>query len=357
MASLSQIKLSNATLKAENLPRTIVMAGATGGIGSATLLCLAEAAARADCSPMTVYLLGRNEAAHTTQLAAVRAIHPGMTLIWKECQLTLLADIRRACDEISTSITKNSQDDSNGSIDALYMAAGALPFKSQTSSEGLDTHLTLAYYGRMLMVAVLLPLLRRSSCAQGARVVCIMDTGSETASVPLDDLALRKSRNQTLLAYVQYIATYTTVGLSKLAATTTEEGKEVLMIHNHPGVVGTDILEKGWGTGVLPTLTRTIIKTVIMPTIRLVGLTTRDSGERCLFLLTSAAYGGKGQDLPKGIKEGTDVLGGKEWNRAWTVDKSFCTGRVERVMRQIFEKKVDEEIWKHTMDVIGMYIS
>src|SRR6185437_7802248 len=128
---------------------------------------------------------------------------------------------------------------------------------------------------------------------------------------------------------------------------------EVVMIHNHPGIVHTDILVKGWGNGVVGRMGKAFMQYVLVPFTRVVGFSAEESGERCLFLMTSAVYGGRGASVAKGVQEGVNAKGVKDTDIVWTVDQKFKTGQMAKVLREVEDKEIDDKIWEHTVEVLN----
>ena len=81
-------------------------------------------------------------------------------------------------------------------------------------------HMTLGYWGRMLFVTLLLPLLKASSA--NPRVVSILRAGDEHADLRLDDLDIKASISKTahLSDYTAAAQTMNTMFLEQLAEQT-----------------------------------------------------------------------------------------------------------------------------------------
>lgn len=91
-----------------------VFAGATSGIGRATLERLA-----AMLHSSTFYILGRNKHGHATWLAQLRAISSGNKFVYIEARVSSISDIDTACKQIISAERK---------IDILCMSPGGMPF-------------------------------------------------------------------------------------------------------------------------------------------------------------------------------------------------------------------------------------
>jgi hypothetical protein len=116
MVSITHIRQSNAhfasTRHSTNL--VCVFAGATSGIGHATLQCLA-----ALLTHSTFYIFGRNQSRHESKLNHLKNISPSCKFIFLETQLSLISDIDNACARILAAESK---------LDILCLSPGGMPF-------------------------------------------------------------------------------------------------------------------------------------------------------------------------------------------------------------------------------------
>lgn len=91
-----------------------VFAGATAGIGRATLERLA-----AMLHSSTFYILGRNKERHAPWLDQLRATSNNSKFVYVEAQVSLISDIDKACSQIIAAERK---------VDILCMSPGGMPF-------------------------------------------------------------------------------------------------------------------------------------------------------------------------------------------------------------------------------------
>jgi hypothetical protein len=129
----------------------------------------------------------------------------------------------------------------------------------------------------------LLPLLKASP--NHPRVVNLGGASNEVSNLVLDDLDLEKPGNYTMWNMINYAATAMTLTLSRAA----EDNPDVDFIFNLPCLVPKEIhagsmFDKWYGRWLFT----------------LVGISVEDAGERSVFLLTSARFGGKGVPLRNG---------------------------------------------------------
>lgn len=91
-----------------------VFAGATAGIGRATLERLATMV-----HSSTFYILGRNKQRHAAWIDQLKASSLNSKFVYVEAQVSLISDIDKACDQILSAERK---------VDILCMSPGGMPF-------------------------------------------------------------------------------------------------------------------------------------------------------------------------------------------------------------------------------------
>jgi|SRR5579871_1226021 len=134
-------------------PRTIVITGATSGIGEVAALRLAESGAR-------IVFVARDPARAEELLTRLRTANPRATHAWHLADLSQIAAMRRVADEIAAS---------ESHIDVLINNAGAVFMRPTRTPDGLAASFAtnhLAYY------MVTLRLLERLAGTPGSRIVC-----------------------------------------------------------------------------------------------------------------------------------------------------------------------------------------
>ncbi|KAF7590842.1 hypothetical protein BBP40_002311 [Aspergillus hancockii] len=160
-------------------------------------------------------------------------------MIFLRGQASLMAETKRLIDEISILETH---------IDLLFLSFGFLPFlgRQGINIRGLGTLNRRAYYSLQTFIRSLLPLLR-AAVKPGAhryspRIVNILGTGFETATLFLDDLTLKDPGQFSVPSYAGHCATMTSVSLKRLAEQL--ENKDIVILHHHPGIVATNMVKK-----------------------------------------------------------------------------------------------------------------
>src|SRR5687767_7946724 len=148
-------------------PRTIVLTGASSGIGRVAALALAEGGAR-------VAVVGRNP----ERTEAVAGLTGGVPYI---CDFDVLADVRRLA---ATLLAEHPR------IDVLANNAGGVVARRELTVDGFERTLQSNYLAPFLLTRLLLPRLMES----GGRVICTSSVANRYGRVVLDDLNWEKRR-------------------------------------------------------------------------------------------------------------------------------------------------------------------
>ncbi|PMD29263.1 NAD(P)-binding protein [Hyaloscypha variabilis F] len=319
---LSEIKATNSRLTAGNAPRNAVFVGATSGIGKATLTRLV-----AQQTPIKIYVIGRNAAKQQNFLDQLRGSNSQADIVFLEGEVSLMAEVRRVCDEIKGR---------ESSLDALFLSTGYIPWGGrEETSEGIELFSALAYYGRLLFVLHLLPLLKAST--HNPRIVNLGGAGLETSKLLLDDIDLQKPANWSIGNLAAQIATAMSLTLSRLA----EENPNVVFVFANPGLVVTNIYNQGYGGKWYMKAFVGIMK----PAMKIVALSEADAGERCLYLLTSAW---SGRDALTMMKTKSGAL--------FSITYKFETVQWEGVMTESQRKDAGNKFWSRMQEVLRPYL-
>ncbi|MEM6772321.1 MAG: SDR family NAD(P)-dependent oxidoreductase [Bacteroidota bacterium] len=134
--------------------KTVLVTGATGGIGLATAQDLASRG-------YTVILHGRNDAKLAAAAEAIRTISPAAKLETVVADLGVLADIRRMATEVRELAP---------SLDVLVNNAGVWNSKQELTAEGIEKTFAVNHLGYFLLSHLLLPALY---AAPDSRIVCV----------------------------------------------------------------------------------------------------------------------------------------------------------------------------------------
>ncbi|KAK1833535.1 hypothetical protein QBC39DRAFT_302288 [Podospora conica] len=338
MPPYASILASNALLSPSptNNPtaRIAVFAGATSGIGKHTVRALVATGARS-----RIYIIGRPSAAETMGpfFAEMHALNERAILVWTEGEISLLAEVRRICDEIKAK---------EPVIDLLFLTAGYAPFGGRKETpEGLEIASALEYYGRILFATLLLPALKKASAG---RVISVLGGGLEGATTirDVEDLQMKKPGAWSGVgAQGQYVV-MNTLGLERLAE---GEGEGVTFVHAWPGLVSTGNIRRGHGEGSVAGW----LAWAVEPVLGVLGTSGEVCGQRYLFEGTSGMYGGRGT-----VWEGVEGVNsrGEVGDGLFLVNyKGDCTPN-GKVLGKLREGGVQDRVWEHTREVLKPYM-
>jgi NAD(P)-dependent dehydrogenase (short-subunit alcohol dehydrogenase family) len=197
-------------------PPKVVVVGGTSGIGRAIAVSIAQ-----HCPSANITIIGRNE-------SAANAILPqlGSSSKFLRADVSLLSEIRAAVQKINA-------------VDILVLSQGILSLAGRTpTAENIDNKLALHYYGRMLFVQELLPLLRSSQ--NGGKVLFILDAvRGDPSKINWNDMALENS--YSLSSAANHAITFTNLAIQHFASQ--PENANVTFTHALPGAVKTSIAD------------------------------------------------------------------------------------------------------------------
>lgn len=335
MVSYKEIQASNALINNDNAPRVCVFVGGTSGIGKLTIQALVATGARTK-----IYLVGRASSAERSRtfIQEQATVNPNAEIIWVEGEVSLLAESQRICNVIKANESR---------VDLLFLTAGYAPFGGrQDTDEGIDVVQSLEYYGRMLFILQLLPLLKQADT--GARVISVLAGGRERGSVLTEDLDLRKPGNYGVVRAQTQLAEMNTAAMDRLATA----HDDVTFLHSWPGLVNTGNAKRGSEPGSLVDWLKWLF---LEPLIYLLACSDDVAAQRNLFLSTSALYGERG--VPWGGKPGLNALGeaAAAGNGLFLTNyKCDCTPNAKAV--KTLREKAQDKIWEHTQEVLRPYM-
>lgn len=330
MVELEEVQDSNAQITERFPPGMVaVFAGATRGIGKATMLEFAK-----HMRQPRIYLLARSEDTTQPVLDELHEVNPDGEYYYVEADLSLINMVDAACRRVR---------ENEKAINVLFMSQGTLDFTSRTR-EGLRTMWALSYFSRMRLISNLLDHLRRGESLR--RVVCVM-AGSREGPIDPNDVSGRKVPIRQARGHLSSCITF---GLEHFA----EMAPEVSFIHDHPGSVPTK------PTRALPPGMASFAVSLSMASGRKISL--EESAERHLFLTTSSRYPpisvedrplARGVPLSAGLRVALSstarVAGGVYTVNSDCVSADYNTLELLRTMR---EQNIPAALWEWTQEEI-----
>ena len=213
--------------------RTVLITGASSGLGHASAVALAARGARV--------LMGvRDPARGAAALARLRAQVPGAAAETVPLDLASLASVARAADDVGERVD---------ALDVLMANAGVMAVPRRLTEDGVESQFATNHLGHFALTGRLLPLLLRAGgTGRDARVVVTSSSAHRMGRLDLADLAAER-------AYGRWRA----YGASKLAnllfvreldARLRARDLPLLAVAAHPGYAATN-LQKGQGSPLL----------------------------------------------------------------------------------------------------------
>ncbi|KAB8258620.1 hypothetical protein BDV32DRAFT_139510 [Aspergillus pseudonomiae] len=325
MVGINEVRKSNAALHARDGDFVAVFVGGTSGIGEATAKELAKAIKKP-----TIHLVGRNQAAGSKILEELKSANPDGTFHFIQSDVSLLHNVDEVCSEIKQK---------EKAIDLLFLSTGHLATSKQNTTEGLENNHVLRYYSRMRFVHNLVPLLGASNGP--ARVVSVLAAGQE-GKIEEDNFDLQKF--WSFMKSNTYAATMNSLAVEHLATLY----PSISFVHVFPGIVRTPLMNKtiGWIAGPIVTFLS-----------RPMSISPQESGERHLFISTSAAYppatpqdpANAGVPLVEGVK--TSVAStGKIGGGSYILNYDGANVAKEKLMSGYRAEDLPKKLWAHTLE-------
>lgn len=199
--------------------KTVLVTGASSGIGQATATRLAGLGAR-------VVMVSRTEARGVKARDAMRRAAPGADIDMLVADLSTTAAIRRLADEFKH---KHSR------LDVLVNNAAILTSSRRLTPEGFEMQFFVNHIAYFLLTGLLLDVLRTS---EPSRVVNVASTAQSSGLIAFDDLQLERSyRGWQAYANTKLMNVVFTYELARRL-----QGTRVTANCLHPGVIHTNLL-------------------------------------------------------------------------------------------------------------------
>lgn len=164
--------------------KTVVVTGATSGLGRAAALALAKKGAR-------VVLVGRNEEKTEATRREIARETGNPEIAVQVADLARMAEVRRLAEKLLAEEER---------IHVLVNNAGALYPERGLTGEGIEKTLALDLLSPFLLTNLLIPRLKAS---QPARIVNVSSGGMYTQRIRVDDIQYEKGRYDGSLAYAR----------------------------------------------------------------------------------------------------------------------------------------------------------
>jgi len=252
--------------------RTVLVTGASDGLGLASATALARAGAR-------VLMTSRGEAKGERALGQVREAVPAARAEVVPLDLADLAKVGRAAEDVAGRVE---------GIDVLLLNAGVMmPPERRETSDGFELQLGTNHLGHFAFAAQVLPLLLP---VPGSRVVTVSSLAARAGAVDLDDLQWQSRPYDRQASY----------GASKLAnllfAFELERrlrgaGAGTVSLAAHPGVSGTNLMS----TMAMPRIAERVSKLLLA--------SPEQAARPQLYAATAPAASGGEYYGPKGVGE------------------------------------------------------
>ncbi|KAL9102205.1 MAG: hypothetical protein Q9187_009151, partial [Circinaria calcarea] len=264
-----------------------------------------------------------------------KALNSDGEYIFVKADTSLLRNVDDVCRDIKVQ---------EKSINLLFLSTGTLVSRTK-SSEGLHIALTLAHYSRARFIISLLPLLQQATALR--RVVSVF-TACREGPIDMSDI---QGWKLSIWASRGHASSLVTLSLEALA----QKAPDVSFIHDFPGAVKSNITRGTTGVAM------TIIKVALKLIGPLVYIPTQESGERHLFLATSAKYPAsstKGGDTAAGVPladrtavaRGTD---GKAGSGVYSIDwdGESAGPKVEELLARFRKERMVKRVWADAEEV------
>jgi retinol dehydrogenase-12 len=272
---------------------TILVTGATDGIGLATAEALASEGHR-------VLMHGRNATKGQAAVEAVRAVAANREVRFLQADFASLSQIRSLAEELRALPR----------LDVLINNAGCINYTRSVTTEGFETTFAVNHLAPFLLTRLLLTKLRASA---PARIVTVASAAHRGQRIDFDDLMsthdyrMLRTYGRSKLANILFTRT-----LAKRLA-----GSNVTANALHPGMVATHLGHDNW-----------LARTVGRAFMAVAGVSTTQGAETSVYLTTSADVEGLSGGYyakcrPAPLAAAPDALDDATAERLWSVSEEL----------------------------------
>ena len=241
--------------------KTMVVTGATSGIGEVAASELARMGAR-------IVFTARDRERAAATMAKLKAVNPSADHRMLLADLSSLAEMKRVADEIARSEPR---------IDVLINNAGAVFLSRKTSVDGLEMTFATNHMAYFVLTNILLD---RLKATPGARIVSTASDAHRSGKLDFSDLQSEKSYSS--------FRVYGTTKLANILFTRELsrrlQGTGVTANCQHPGFVGTRFGQNNASNFFLKSLSRAIMS---------FGLKPEEGAKTMIYLASSPEVAGK----------------------------------------------------------------
>lgn len=291
------------TAALDSASRTVLITGATRGIGRAAAEGLAAQGAR-------VIVHGRDPARVDQVVAGIRAAHGSAAADGAVADLGSLAEVRRLAADIAARHPR---------LDVLINNAGCATRQREVTVDGFERQFAVNHLAPFLLTQLLLPMLGTGG---PARIVNVASNAHRRAAFDLDDLNWERRPYQPLGAY----------GATKLANILFTRtlarrlaGSGITANCLHPGVVATHIFAGlGWLGSLFGVLSRPFL------------LSSRDGARTTIHLAAAAGLdtvSGRFFDRCRPVEPAPAAVDDEVGERLWSLSEAL-TGQILRSGRR-----------------------
>ena len=271
--------------------KTILITGATSGIGFETAKTLAEKGAK-------VIGVGSRESSCLRAKNKLKKKNILENIEFISCDFSEKNNILKLRDRLITNYSN---------IDVLINNAGVILLKKSTNSNGIEKTIFINYLSHFLLTRLLLD----NNKLQNSRIINVSSIAYEKAEIEFENLNLStyhwmKAYRQSKLALILF---------TKILANKLNE-KNITVNSIHPGLIGTNLLSKnGWISPFLNIL------------LKLFGKSTKTGAKGLIYLATSddiKQLTGKyfeGVNITKLLNHADDMKSAK---KLWDISSKLC---------------------------------
>lgn len=176
----------------------------------------------------------------------------------------------------------------------------------------------------------------------------MLAAGRESTDLFLDDLSLKEAGHFDVPTYARHVATMVTLTMERFAKQ--PENKDIVFVHAYPGSVATNLLRKSWGDQ----------KPSGPPSAGPQGgvsrrWTVEEAGQKVLYLMTSAEYGGKGVAVP-GARSSDSAMNHQTGGTLFAVNDVMEILQQDKLLERLQDQGAPDAIWDYTVKSVASWL-